>query len=62
MGKECSRSGENKNLCRIFVGKPEGKTPLGRPRYRWDGNIKFNLGMIWSVLMWLRIGTGGGLM
>ena len=28
---------------RVLVGKPEGKRPLGRPRSRWDGNIKMGL-------------------
>jgi hypothetical protein len=43
MGKECSTNWENRNSCRIFVGKPEGKKQLGRPRYRWDDNIKMEL-------------------
>ena len=30
-------------LCRVLVGKPEGKRPLGRPRRRWEDNIKLNL-------------------
>jgi hypothetical protein len=34
---------EKRNLCRIMVGKPEGKRPLGRPRRRWVDNIKRNL-------------------
>jgi hypothetical protein len=29
--------------CRILVGKPEGKSPVGRPRPRWEGNIKMDL-------------------
>jgi hypothetical protein len=29
-----ARMGEKRNACGIFVGKPEGKRPLGRPRYR----------------------------
>jgi len=34
---------------RVLVGKPEGKRPLGRPRHRWEGNIKINLQkMIWG--------------
>jgi hypothetical protein len=51
-----------------MVGKPEGKRPLGRPRRRWVDNINMGLseigwdGMVWSGLIWLRIGTGGGLM
>jgi hypothetical protein len=35
--------GEMKSVYRFFVGKPEGKTPLGRPRRRWEGNIKIDL-------------------
>jgi hypothetical protein len=35
--------GEKKNAYRIFVGKPEGKRPPGRPRRRWVDNIKMDL-------------------
>jgi hypothetical protein len=35
--------GETRNACRILVGKPEGKIPLGRPRRRWVDNIKMDL-------------------
>jgi hypothetical protein len=35
--------GEKINLCRILVGTPEGKTPLGRPRHMWVDNIKMDL-------------------
>jgi hypothetical protein len=35
--------GEKRNVCRILVGKPEGKRPLGRPRRRWMDNIKKDL-------------------
>jgi hypothetical protein len=51
------------NAYRIFVGKPEGKRPLGRPRHRWEDNIKMDLGengVVWTGLIWLRIETGGG--
>jgi hypothetical protein len=43
-------------LYRILVGKPEGKTPLARPRCRWEDNIKMELqeagcgGMEWIEL------------
>jgi hypothetical protein len=37
------RMGETRNTCRILVGKPEGKRPLGRPRRRWVDNIKIGL-------------------
>jgi hypothetical protein len=35
--------GEKRNAYRIFVGKPDGKSPLGRPRRRWEYNIKMHL-------------------
>jgi hypothetical protein len=36
-------NGAKRNAHGIFVGKPEGKRPLGRPRCRWVDNIKMNL-------------------
>jgi hypothetical protein len=35
--------GEKRNAYRVFVGNPEGKRPLGRPRHRWVDNIKMDL-------------------
>jgi hypothetical protein len=35
--------GEKRNAYRILVEKPEGKGPLGRPKYRWVDNIKMDL-------------------
>jgi hypothetical protein len=57
--------GENGVAYSIFVGRPEGRRPLGRPRRKWEDNIKMDLqevgwGMDW--IGWLRIGTGGGLL
>jgi hypothetical protein len=44
MGRACSTNKEEKkNAYRIFVGKPEGKRPLGRPTRRWVHNIKMDL-------------------
>jgi hypothetical protein len=38
-----ARMGEKRNLYRIFMGKPEGKRPLGRPKHRWVDYIKMDL-------------------
>jgi hypothetical protein len=35
--------GEGRGVYRVLVGKPEGKKPLGRPRRRWEDNIKMDL-------------------
>jgi hypothetical protein len=35
--------GAKRNSCRILVGKPEGKRPLGDPRRRWVDNIRMEL-------------------
>jgi hypothetical protein len=35
--------GEGRVVYRVLVGKPEGKRPLGRPRHRWEDNIKMDL-------------------
>jgi hypothetical protein len=54
------------NAYMILVGKPEGKSPLGRPRRRWMDNVKIDLRQDWVVWMdWIdlaRIGTSGGLL
>jgi hypothetical protein len=48
----------------VLVGKSEGKRPMGRPRRRWEDNIKADLQEVgcgvWAGLSWLRIETGGG--
>ena len=38
-----ARVGEGRGVHRVLVGKPEGKRPLGRPRHRWEDNIKIDL-------------------
>jgi hypothetical protein len=56
MGGVCSTMGESRNVYSVLVGKPERKRPLGRPRRRWEGNIKVYLqevgcgGMDWVEL------------
>jgi len=55
---------ERKGVYTVLVGKPERKRPLGRPRRRWEDNIKMDLqevgcgGMDWIELAQVR--TGGG--
>jgi hypothetical protein len=45
---------ELRNSYRIFVGKLEGKRPLGRPRHRWVGNIKMDPREIgWGDMDWI---------
>jgi hypothetical protein len=43
MGGSCSADGEETGVYRVLVGKLEGKRPLGRPRRRWDDNIRMDL-------------------
>jgi hypothetical protein len=58
---------EGRGVHKVLVGKPEGKRPLGRPRHRWEDNIKMDFqevgkGVVGTGWSWLRIGTGGGLL
>ena len=59
-----ARIGEKRGVYRVLVGKTEGKRPLGRPRHRWEDNIKMNLQEVgcgtWTGSRWLRVGIGGG--
>jgi hypothetical protein len=46
-----ARIGEKRNPYRILVGKPEIKRPLGRPRHRWEDNIRMDLREIgWGAM------------
>jgi hypothetical protein len=51
-----ARMGERRGACRVLAGKPEGKRTFGRPRRRWEDNIKMDLqdvgcgGMDWIEL------------
>jgi hypothetical protein len=57
---------EMRNAYKILVGKPEGKTPLSRPRRRREDKIGMNLGRqsgkLWTSFIRLRRGTSGGLL
>jgi hypothetical protein len=51
--------GEKRNAYWILVGKPEGKRPPGRPRRRWVGNIKMDLGEIkLGGIDWIDVAQG----
>jgi hypothetical protein len=46
--------GENRDVYRILVGKREGERPLGRPRHRWEDNIKMDLKETgWGGMDWI---------
>jgi hypothetical protein len=58
MGGACGKYGERRGVYRVLVGEPEGKKPLGRPRFRWEDNIKIyyqevDWGKAWAGLIWL---------
>jgi hypothetical protein len=61
-----ARMGEGRVVYRVLVEKLEGKRPLGRPRRRWEDNIKMDLRDLRSIgrtgFGWLWIGSGGGLL
>ena len=54
---------ERRSAHRVLVEKPGGKEQLGKPRRRWEDNIKLDLQEvgwgIWTGLIWFRIGIGG---
>ena len=43
--------GEGRDVYRVLVGKPQGTRPLGRPRHRWEDNIKIDLQEVGCVIM-----------
>jgi cell wall assembly regulator SMI1 len=48
--------GEMRNAFKILVGKPEGKSPLGRPRRRWEDNITMDLmEVVKEVVDWMHL-------
>jgi hypothetical protein len=49
-----ARMREKRNACRLFVGKPKGKRPLGRRKRRWVDNIRMDLGEAgWRDVEWI---------
>jgi hypothetical protein len=56
-----ARMGEGRNLYRVMVGKPEGETPLVRPRRRWEHGIKMGLREIgWRGVEWIHLAQDKG--
>jgi hypothetical protein len=61
-----ARMGEGTGAYRILVGRTEGRRPFGRPRRRWEDDIKMDLQEVgwgtWTGLILLMIGRGGMLL
>jgi hypothetical protein len=56
VGGTCGTHGGRRGVYRVLVGRTEGKSPLGRPRRRWEDNIKMDL---WEIGIdganWIRL-------
>ena len=51
-----ARRGEWRGVHRVLVGKSEGKRPLGRPRRRWEDNIKMDRQeVVWGCADWMKL-------
>jgi hypothetical protein len=51
-----ARLGEERNMYKVLMGKPEGKRPLERPRHRWEDGIRMDLRKIgWGSLDWIQL-------
>ena len=55
-----ARMGEGRGVHTVLVGKPEGKRPLGRPRRRWEDNIKMELKEVGRGGDWMELAQDGG--
>jgi hypothetical protein len=59
--RHVARMGEESGVYRVLVGKPEGKRPLGRPRRRWEDNIRMDLQeMGCGGIDWIGLAQTGG--
>jgi hypothetical protein len=55
-----ARMGEERNVYRVLMGKPEGNRPLGRPRRRWEDGIRTDLREIgWESVDWIQLAHDG---
>jgi hypothetical protein len=56
MSVACSSDGEGGSVYRVLVGKHEEKRPLGKPRRRWEDNIKMNLQeVVCGIMDWVEL-------
>jgi hypothetical protein len=56
-----TRMGEERKVCKVLVGKPEGERPLVRPRRRWGDGIRMDLREIgWGSLEWIHLAQDRG--
>ena len=55
MGGACGAYGGGGGVLRVLVGKPEGKRPLGRPRSRWEDNIRMDLQEVGGGGDWMEL-------
>jgi hypothetical protein len=48
--------GEDRNVYRVLMGKPEAKRPLGRPTHRWEDRIRMDLRETgWGSVDWIQL-------
>jgi len=57
-GGACNAYGGEESSYRVLVGKPEGKRPLGRPRRRWEDNIKWIFRKCDEDMEWIELAQG----
>jgi hypothetical protein len=56
-----ARMGEEGKVCNVLVGNPEGKRPLGRPRLRWEDEMRMGLREIgWGCVEWIQLAQDRG--
>jgi hypothetical protein len=55
MGGACGTYRERGGVYRVLVGRPEGRRRLGRPRRRWDDNIKIDLQEVGRGMDWIEL-------
>jgi hypothetical protein len=56
MGRTCSTYGGRRGAYRVLVRKPEGRRSLGRPKRRWEDNIKMDLREVgWGGMDWVNL-------